>query len=108
MLPLVPAARITRSLVLRSRPDVAQHPIDAGATNAETTGNVGSAQPFSCERPHLGSVNRRLAALVNPFRLRLRDPLHLAFLADRGFELGKHPKHLEEASAGGRCGVDWL
>jgi hypothetical protein len=40
--------------------------------------------------------------------LALCYPLQLALAAEIRLELGEHPKHVEEATAGGRGGVERL
>ena len=64
--------------------------------------------PDGAQGLHLGHINRRLAALVNAFCLRLGDALELTLPAEVRLELGEHAEHVEERFAGCVARVDRL
>ena len=57
---------------------------------------------------YLRHVYRSGPAFVHALRLGLRDPFKLTFLAEIGFELSEHAKHVEKALAGRGACVDRL
>ena len=59
-------------------------------------------------RTNLGSIDRRLAALVDTARLGGADPLELSLAAQIGLEFGEHAEHVEERLAGCGAGIDRL
>src|SRR6266568_4056473 len=54
------------------------------------------------------SADHRLAALVDPCSLRLRNTLQLSLAPQSGLELGKHSRHAQEAFPRCSAGIDGL
>jgi hypothetical protein len=55
-----------------------KRPVDRGATDLESLGDLRGSYPLGLHLAHLGHVNRGGPALVDPSRLGLRDALKLA------------------------------
>ena len=85
-----------------------QHPVYAGASNAERFGNFCRTNSIRAQIADLRDIEARPAALINAPTLRSRDTFHLPFLPQVRFEFGEHPKHVEECLAGSRALIDRL
>jgi len=69
---------------------------------------IGTPYALRLQFAHPRGFYRSRPALVHPSSFGLCYPLRLALAAEIRLELGEHPKHVEEALAGGRGGVERL